>query len=233
MGWLIFLLILTIIAFSCEWYLLGGILAAFWVIILMIIIVISINNDQEKKEEAERKEKRKAEREAHLAELKSEYDKYTEERLALYGEPTNVITIEPNDIHNQIVVYESHNLISIMGKDYKMTDVLSCTYTDSSYVKKGEVSYETITDNGSMLGRAAVGGALLGATGAIIGGSTAKTNTTVVSQGNDVTIHNYTVLINMDSLSEPIIKIYLGKKAGLVNEIVGLMNVIARRNQKL
>lgn len=149
------------------------------------------------------------------------------------GQPTKVIQIESNHFDKQIIVFEEHNLIRILGKEYKMNDILDCTYDDSSYVKKGDIvsNSTTKTSTGSMLGRAAVGGAVFGTAGAVLGGATAKKNTTTVSkQGADETIHNYTVSITVNSLSSPVIKIECGKKLDLVNEIVGLMNVIIKRN---
>ena len=153
--------------------------------------------------------------------------------ISTMGQPTKVIRIEPNNFDKQIIVFEEQKVIHILGKEYKMGDILGCTYDDSSYVKKGDIisTSTTKTSTGNMLGRAVVGGALLGSTGAIIGGATANKNTTTVSkQGDDKTIHNYTVIINVNDLSSPVIRIACGKSLELVNEIVGLMNVIVSRN---
>ena len=45
----------------------------------------------------------------------------------------------------------------------------------------------------------------------------------------DKTEHDYTVIINVDSISEPVIRIHTGRDGKLTNEIVGLMNVIISR----
>lgn len=59
-------------------------------------------------------------------------------------------------------------------------------------------------------------------------GVTAKKNP-VVNQKNDTLIYDYTVIINVNSLSEPIIRIPLGDDIDMVDDIVGLMNVIISR----
>jgi hypothetical protein len=79
-----------------------------------------------------------------------------------------------------------------------------------------------------MVKRAVVGEVLIGGAGAIIGGSTAS-KTTISTQENDKVVHNYTIIVNVDSLSEPIIRVHIGTDGKTVNEIVGLMNVIINR----
>ncbi len=82
-----------------------------------------------------------------------------------------------------------------------------------------------------MVKRAVVGNILLGGAGAVIGGSTAG-KTTITTQGDDTVQHDYTIVINVDSLSNPILRIHVGRDGVLANEIVGLMNVIINRNKK-
>ncbi len=80
-----------------------------------------------------------------------------------------------------------------------------------------------------MLGRAVVGGLIAGGAGAIIGGATAKQNTSttsVINQGTDVTRHNYTVWISVQDIANPMIQIPIGKDGAKVNEIVALMSAI-------
>ena len=45
----------------------------------------------------------------------------------------------------------------------------------------------------------------------------------------DRTIHDYTVIINVNSISNPVIRVHTGERGKLTNEIVGLMNVIIAR----
>ena len=56
----------------------------------------------------------------------------------------------------------------------------------------------------------------------------AKKNTEYI-QEDDKTFHDYTVIINVNSIAEPIIRIHTKEDGKLTNEIVGLMNVIISR----
>ena len=85
----------------------------------------------------------------------------------------------------------------------------------------------TKSSNGNAIGRAVVGGVIAGGAGAVIGGTTGKKNTeTIYKQKDDIVKHDYTVIINVNSISNPIVRINLGDNGKLVNEIVATMNVI-------
>ena len=147
-----------------------------------------------------------------------------------YGDPNKIIVLEELNLNKEIIAFGMVNRIWLLGKDLPMSDIISCTFNDNQRVEKGKVSYETKASTGNMAKRAVVGGILLGGTGAVIGGATAKTDT-VVNQENDKIINDYTVIININSLSDPIVRIHLGKDGVKVNEIVGLMNVIINRRK--
>ena len=95
---------------------------------------------------------------------------------------------------------------------------------------KGEISSSTTTSNASALGRAVVGAALGGVAGAVIGGATAKQKTEY-QQGIDKTIHDYTVNINVNRLSEPLVKLHIGENEDIANEVAALINAIVVRNK--
>ncbi len=42
--------------------------------------------------------------------------------------------------------------------------------------------------------------------------------------------HNYNIFVNINSLSSPVLRIYIGEKGETVNEIAGLLKVIISRN---
>ena len=148
-----------------------------------------------------------------------------------YGEPTKTISLKASDLEQEIIAFEASKRIWICGKDFSMNDILGCSLEDNHKVIKGEVTSTTQTKNGNMVKRAVVGNILLGGAGAVIGGSTAG-KTTITTQGDDTVQHDYTVIINVDSLSNPILRIHVGRDEVLANEIVGLMNVIVNRNKK-
>ena len=148
-----------------------------------------------------------------------------------YGKPTKTISLKASDLEQEIIAFEESKRIWICGKDFSMSDILGCSLEDNHKVIKGEITSTTQTKNGNMVKRAVVGNILLGGAGAVIGGSTAG-KTTITTQGDDTVQHDYTVIINVDSLSNPILTIHVGRDGVLANEIVGLLNVIINRNKK-
>lgn len=148
-----------------------------------------------------------------------------------YGEPTKTISLKASDLKQEIIAFEASKRIWICGKDFSMNDIIGCSLEDNHKVIKGEITSTTKTKNGNMVKRAVVGNILLGGAGAVIGGSTAG-KTTITTQGDDTVQHDYTIVINVDSLSNPILRIHVGRDEVLANEIVGLMNVIVNRNKK-
>ena len=176
------------------------------------VFLIYAYNDGKKKEE-EREEKLRLEKARKQAEKEKQEQIYNSEKEKLiekYGEPDKTIVVEELNLSKEIIAFGKVNRIWLLGKDLPMGDIISCTFNDNQRIEKGKVSYETKTSTGNMAKRAVVGGVLLGGTGAVIGGATAKKNT-VVNQENDKLIHDYTVIININSLSDPIIRIPLEK----------------------
>ena len=230
MFWVFFLIFFCILCFAMGWTTLGWILVIFFV--LVGVALIWANNENTKKQEEMKQMnekiaiKKKAEKEAKIP----IYNNARNELITKYGQPDKTIILEELNLEKEIIAFGDTNRIWLLGKDLSMKDILSCTFSDNSRVEKGKVSYETKTSTGNMAKRAVVGGVLTGGVGAVVGGATAKKETTV-KQENDKVIHDYTVIININSLSEPIIRIPLGKDGAKVNEIVGLMNVIINRNK--
>lgn len=222
----------TIIAFIC---LFNDHFFWFW-IIMVITGGISGAIWQNKKDEKERErrkrrqEEKKFQKQAEFEQKSPIYNAQKEELISKYGESDKTFIFEELNLQKEIIVFGKVNRIWLLGKDLPMSDILSCTFNDNQHTVKGSVSYETKTSTGNMAKRAIVGGVLTGGVGAVVGGATAKKETTI-TQENDKVIHDYTVIININSLSEPIIRIPLGTDGTKVNEIVGLMNVIINRNK--
>lgn len=222
----------TIISFVCLfndhffWFMIimgitGGISGSIWQ---------NKKNEKEREERKRKQEERKALKQAEIEQKSPIYNAQKEELILKYGQPDKSIPFEELNLQKEIIVFGKVNRIWLLGKDLPMSDILSCTFNDNQRIKKGGVSYETKTSTGNMAKRAIVGGVLTGGVGAVVGGATARKETTV-KQENDKVIHDYTVIININSLSEPIIKIPLGTDDAKVNEIVGLMNVIISRHK--
>lgn len=209
----------------------------FWIANALISILsatllqILDTKSQKKAREKSLKEKaEKAEKEALKEKLTKEYNSLRDEFFKNNGGVSDkCIVIKKFDINSEIHVYESPKIVFILGKKYKFSDIISCTFSDKQSIVHGQVTATSTTKSrtGSTLGRAVVGGVVAGGAGAIIGGTTGKKNTeTIYHQEDDKVIHNYTVVVTVNSISNPIIRINTNDNGSLTNEIVALMNVI-------
>lgn len=220
-----------------EWFIIFCIVWILWGIVILVHHVKAAKNRKKENEEWLKKEQEKIERQKNRTEKKKQqYELEKNEIITKYGQPDKVISLMQYDVKYEIMTFAKINRLWLLGEDIPFKDVLSCTYNDDYSIKKGNIEYQSKskTNNGSMIGRAVIGGILAGGTGAIIGGTTAGKNTQTVATtlGNDTIIHNYTVIININSLSNPIIRIPLRQNERMLNEIVGLMNVIISRSKK-
>ena len=194
------------------------------VFVSIIAIVSSVQNKKSEKIAQQQKEKR-------LKELENIAIKYSNDKKTFISEngiPDKTIILKEQDLTSEINVYEDKKIVFILGKKYHFNDIMSCTFTDNPRTIKGKISSVTSSDTGSTIGRSIVGGVIAGPAGAIIGGTTLEKHTEY-KQGDDITIHDYTVIININSIKEPIIRINTGDNGRLTNEIVGLMKVIIAR----
>jgi hypothetical protein len=226
---ILFFIIFIIVCFIEGWYTLGTILVLITVLLIISVIISSKKNKKKREEHERRSQELKAKREEELKTIIiPAYNESCTELINKYGNPTKVFVLEQYNIDKEIIAFEESKRIWICGKDFPMKSILSCTFTDDKKVVKGQITSTTKTNNKNMLKRAVVGDVLLGGAGAVIGGTSAS-KSTVTTQNDDKVYHDYTVIINVDSLSEPIIRVYIGSDGKTVNEIVGLMNVIINR----
>lgn len=197
-------------------------------VIVLVIYKICVFNEEDKKREQDRKVQ-----EANRVEKKKILEVETQKLLEEMGMPDKAIPLmnDGYDINDSIMVYENKQIVRILGKNYMFKDILSCTLTDDPYVKKGQLTAETRTKTGSLVTRAVVGDVIAGPVGSIIGGGSAKKNTTF-HQEDDTTIHHYMVIININSISKPVIRLGSYRSERIPNEIVGLMNVIINRTKQ-
>lgn len=150
--------------------------------------------------------------------------KRTENAVAQYGEITKQIRLKGSRFDDRLMVFASSKTIIIYGKVYKFSDILSCSMNDEQRIIKGSATATTTTDTGSMVGRAVVGGVLLGGAGAMIGGSTAKKET-MINQEDDTIVHKYTIAISVNDLSNPMVSIST-PSLSKANEITALINAV-------
>lgn len=133
-------------------------------------------------------------------------------------------------INDTIYIFESTSTIMINNQVLKFKDILGFNVFDNSTVIYSGQTAVTKSKTGSSLGRAVVGGALLGGVGAIIGGTTGKKETVLSAQTSSVN-HSYTIVININDLSTPLIKLTLGDSQGLVQMISSILTIICERNK--
>ena len=211
------------------------------ILIVIIVVILAyaiwiIIKKADDKEVEERKRALQIEEHNRL-QIKLQKKEENERRLrkineyeTAYGECTKVISNPNNSNCDFIRVYEKQSIILINEAKYGFDEIIGFKLTDNSRVIKGDLSSSTSTSNTSAIGRAVVGAALGGVAGAVIGGTTAKQNTQF-KQGEDKTIHDYTVNINVNRLSEPLIMLHVGNNEGIANEIAALINAIVVRNK--
>ena len=136
-------------------------------------------------------------------------------------------------IEKSFIVFESSQTIFLGNKPYSFNDIISYEVVDDSkIIYSGNSNSNTSTSNKSMIGRAAVGGVLLGGTGALIGGITANKQSNTSLNISQTTNHKYEVIITLNNLSEPIIKIELEDNRNAMEKISSVLSIIISRNQK-
>ncbi len=200
----------------------------FIVIVAIVVLALVVNyltseKQEEKNEEAQEEygEQQRIEQEK----TKVKYDIDLANMKEKYGEVANKISFEKYSLENEIIVFHDTKNVWICGKIYSYDNILSCSYHDDAQTIKGETEYKTKTSTGSMIGRAVVGGVLTGGIGAAVGAATAGKKT-VASSKEDKVLHDYTVFINTNVISNPVLRIACGDDIVLVHEITGLMNAV-------
>ena len=229
MIYFIFYIVFVVVCFINEWYILGSILIILPIGVLISVIISAPKDEKKRLEQQKLEEELKAKQEEDLnTRIIPAYNQSRNDLINKYGNPVKSFILEQYNLNKEIIAFEESKRIWICGNDFPMKSILSCTFTDNQNVVKGQITSTTKTNTGNMVKRAVVGDVLLGGAGAIIGGSTAS-KSTISTQENDKVIHDYTIILNVDSLAEPIIRVHIGSDGKLVNEIVGLMNVIIKR----
>ena len=222
------------------------------VVLLVIYIVYRITKKKQEEKEmmiAEYHKQIQIEENKKIAEQKrikeqlqqsfNKQNNYVSTLVEKYGDYDKRIRLTPKESIDiaEIIVFSQSKHIIIDKKELLFSDILDCVVNDNI---KERVTVQTIRGNSTatskantknMIGRAVVGGVLLGGVGTIIGGSTAKRNT-VIEYGTDTSTHNkevehnYTVAITIKDISNPVLYLNVGSNTGLKDEIVSLMKVI-------
>lgn len=204
MCFVIFVIGFIILCFLMEWYVFGVILICIIVFILISPLFECKNDDIDAKK---------------FMELKRIEEKEKEQKQKIINE------IIPNYHKDRDELIEKYgypaNSINLRLDDYDVNkEIIAFEETKKIWIlgrlfPMSEILDCKIVDNGT-----------------IMKGDITSNRPFEFEQEDDITIHDYTVIINVDSLSDPIIKIHLDDDEETLHEIVGLMNVIIRRNRK-
>ena len=226
MGYILLFIGFIIICFIAGWNILGWFLIVVSVGFLFLMINVSKQNKIDQEKEIQRRIKLTEQKEID----KREYERKKMELTEKYGQIDKEIVLSENNIKNAILAFSKTSRIWLAGNDLPMSCVLSCSLSDNSKIIKGRATIQSKTNTGDMAKRGVVGGVLLGGAGALAGSVTAKRDGTILQEEDNI-IHNYTVLVNIDSLSNPIVQLQCASNRLLADEIVGLLNVIINRNK--
>lgn len=154
---------------------------------------------------------------------KLEKKKIREQKIATYGD--GYIEIG----RCGVVINDNTKKIFINSNEYGFNDILGYSVQDNSVTIYSESTTTVKTNTGSMIGRAAIGGVLLGGTGAIIGGTTAKRD--IHHSSNESTIiHDYSVVITVNNINSPNEIVKVGQNNGVLNRITSTLTVILHNN---
>lgn len=151
-----------------------------------------------------------------ISQMTSSYGEPTVKVLApCYSLPAKVSITE--DVNSYLMVFEPSKKIFLKGKMYDFSQIKGYTVSVNNKV----VSSGTSASTGSVIGRAALGGALFGGVGAIIGAASANTNT------DYETINETVITVFTNSISEPSVVLDLVSPDKMtVAQIEGILRII-------
>jgi len=212
-------------------------------IFLFIVLIIAISfgvakliSIQEKEEEnikiKEHKQKLHDLRDEEIkALIIPNYNKARAELIGKYGYPSKEYKFEQHNLEREIIVFEDSRRVWICGRDLSMENILTCNFIDVELVIK-QLNTIAKPNREDLINSVSVGDVFIGREGEeIVPNAAASSNNG--SQQNDETYHDYTIIVNVDSFSEPIIKIKLASDAKKVNEIINLINAIIESNKNV
>lgn len=211
-----------------------NIIKSLLVIIACIVLVFIIRKwyKEYEKTQEEKRAKLKAEDELRAkrqSTVDAEYEEYKRQLIDKYGTITRTISkshYEGNLIkyYDDIIVFEVPQIIVFGQKEYKFTDILSCTMYDENHTDIPPTQV-TRTSTGSMLGRAVIGGLTFGVAGAVAGAVTAKKETTS-STSNSNYPASFIVKIGVKSIENPTITLKMYRDKEKADSIYALMQAI-------
>ena len=146
--------------------------------------------------------------------------RYAAERAELalrYGKPDRTIAIRPNDTATEVRVYAGARLVSLAGRTYSFTDILSYHVEDRT---------RTVREDDRMATRGHTRRVLF----TPITRKRHISTTSVIRHGKEETLHDYTVRVTINDITSPLVEIHTGADANLTGEVTSTLDVIIRSN---
>ena len=166
-------------------------------------------------------------------------DRITSEYVSKYGNPEKILdttyyAVEDDHFYHRFLFFNDAKKIVFISPDKQITipysQIIDYSINDYSFVTGSPSTATTTTDTGSIIGRAAVGAFLAGSTGAIIGGTTAS-KTTSFEDPNENVEPRFSILINTNTISKPIIEIDFEEHKDTLQQLVAILEIILRNKQ--
>ena len=218
----------------------GIVIIALVVIVLYDIDQIRVRKEAEKQAEEERYRKEQAEkRKEEQKRIEGLFNIKLDSLVTSFGPCTSDILLGDNQYNYQdhMFLFEDTSTLLLRGEEIPFSKILGFSLNDdTTQITQNHTGYESVTktSTGNMLGRAVVGGVLLGGVGAFAGASTAKKETTTkptINKTKSMTLHHYIIYINIDDLRNPTREIDLGADTYKAQNIANLFNIIVQRNK--
>lgn len=179
-------------------------------------------------------------REELIKQAESEYETAWGNLISTYGDCSLDILLGSRQLNtsDHIYFFEKGKIMVLKDEPIPFEKIIGFSLNDETKtILQNETTYTstTTTSTGSMLGRAVVGGVLLGGVGALAGATTAKKETvSIPSSGQTTTTikHKYSLYLNIDSISNPTRVIELGADTQKAHNLANVINVIIQRNKK-
>lgn len=201
-------------------------------ILFFVFILYRLLSFNDVEEEQKRKEKAEQRKQQAFETYSNKFANLT----ARLGECTMKITLnysKMKSIQNEVLVFETAQKIILNANEYNFADILGYSIVDDSTNETITTSEgKATTSTGSMLGRAVVGGVLMGGLGAVAGAATASKNVKSDATGLTKTKHNYKFYINVNSLQQPTVSLSVGSNTDRAQELAGVLNIILQRNKQ-
>lgn len=205
-------------------------------IIMVLMVTRSSQKDdiqrQEREERELKRQQQKKEREDNfikaLGDLENSYGKLSIEIPLIGGKGDGYYA---HSLSTHLYFYEDSNMAIIEGEHIAFDKILSCCLTDNQQtISITSGKNDTRTSTSSAIGRALVGGVLMGGVGALAGATTAKKETNINTTTKHTTTHDFVIYLNVDDITNPQRILKFGADAKSANTAASVFNLIISRN---